>query len=613
MKKYIYIFLACAAVFSFAACVENVEINPDENGPVLLNVSMEQPVTKATIGESDGVFKFSENDAIKVYNGIDVYTGSTTSTSTEGTFTMDPGFENTGSGFAGFPASLVKTLSGSGVTFVLPSSYEYAEVGATTADAAKVPCPMMGTFTAGSPIKLMQAGAVVRIRVTNIKAGSLSFTFPTKVTGEVTLSSVPSGEDGGILADGLKGNTISVSGVPEVTSGNYIFITLPVPTATKPEKILVTNEPTNASRSKVASIAGNDTPLARAKGYRLSASLVETPYPTFTIDASGRKVILAPGNLMAKISVYHYVSTEPAGGYAEADEWKFGSAFEYVGDVENKGNYLFANAGEEGSANATALIGQWVDLFSWQGESAEIKAHGLSNYTALTNVKKWCGDDRNENLYSGCWNGLNITNGGGYAWRPMTKDEMEYLMKSREGSVIGEVTDGRHVRAIVAGVKGLLIFPDGIIWRTTAQGESANCGSEALNTAMTAIADVAGVPTNLNVDGSSPLWNDSYWTSYSASDFATMSQCGIVFLPAAGFHINGNFKFVGSEGRFWTSSSRYNVGEEEKCHVGYMRFDNAAVNPIASIMRMLGQSVRLVRDVAEPEGTGRGSSFKWDE
>lgn len=249
------------------------------------------PATKATLNESDGKFAFSDTDAIKVYNGTGTY--ASTSVTIDGSsarFTMEEGFQDTGSGLAAYPAGIVDDISAGGVTFILPESYTYEQVGSgdpvsstgdvsAAASAAEVPCPMIASYSAGQRLQFKQAGAVVRFRVTNCLAGSLTFTFTTPVTGTVTVPAVPSGTSDGIhnTNTGLTGYSILVTGVPAVTAGNYIFITLPVPSGTDPMNVGVWNNGTLPSETeavnRVATLSGAANPLNRTQGHKRGVSL----------------------------------------------------------------------------------------------------------------------------------------------------------------------------------------------------------------------------------------------------------------------------------------------------------------------------------------------------
>jgi len=283
MRALLKTIFAVALIFGAASCSKERELPVEvPSSPVTLKASIADE-TKATLNETSGAFAFSSDDAIKVYNGTGLY--ASTGVNISGgvaVFTMADGFANTGSGLAAFPAGMVDGITGSGVTFTLPSSYTYAQVGGldpasdANASLAAVPCPMIAAFSAGNELVFKQAGAVIRIRITECVAGSITFTFTSKVTGTVTLASVPSTADGGILAANLSdgGYSITVTGVPEVTTGNYIFITLPVPTGTDPLNVGIWNH--GSFGNKVATLR-NATPVSlnRAGGYKRGASLTD--------------------------------------------------------------------------------------------------------------------------------------------------------------------------------------------------------------------------------------------------------------------------------------------------------------------------------------------------
>ena len=569
MKKYVFFLLAGLAAIAFS-CTQITELTPEEqipSGPVTLIADIaNENGTKASLDDGSGIFAFSASDVIKVHNGTKAYNGTTTAGGATASFTMEDGFEDTGAGLAAFPAGIVNAITASNVTFILPTNYTYAEVGDSDPDAAKVPCPMVASYVAGSKLNFKQAGAVVRIRVTNIAAGTLSFTFPTNVTGKVTIDAVPSGNDDGILASNLTqaGHTITVLGVPAIASGSYAYITLPVPTGTKPENILVVNTPSDASNSRLAAIAGSSTELNRAGGRKLSVSPEEAATPTFKVDAS-TTVVIAPGNLMAHVA--SYPNPKDNNLIATADRWRFGSFFEFIGDAINGGNYLFEHK--------TGFTDKWIDIFTWQGISSTSKAHGLVNVTSHNDT--YHGNGNSESLYEGCWetdasNGstggyIQIENGGSYKWRPLTNDEWNYLLNNTSRYALIDGTKSRFARATVAGVNGLLIFPESSsnIWDTTTMGSA---------------------PTGINSTGSQP-WGTN---SYSAANFVAMYNVGIVFLPAAGYGYRVT-QDVGVAARY-ASSTGYSTK-----NVRAPYFYNGGVT-ISYSQRYMGFSVRLARELS---------------
>ncbi len=629
MKRFFYAAFAGAAVL-FAACTKKEVEAPAENQqpevvkstPVYITAGIDPETTKSMLNESNGAFGFTASDVIKIWDGTRMVQSESVapdgSDVSKATIAFPAGFDEGGTAsgwFTAFPASLVSNIEADGVTFTLPASYTYDEVGHEDPDISSVPCPMIGTYTHGEGISYKQAGAVIRIRLTNLAAGSLTFMFSSPVTGTMKLTGVPTEEPTtpGLVASGMDGTgtTITVTDTPSVADGNYIFITLPVPVGTAPYEIAVINECDNATDTRIAAIKGSNTPLSRKGGWKLSAS-PEVISHTFKV-AADRSVVIAPGNLMAKISEYTPVETSGY-GYATASEWKFGGYFEYIGGTKTSseitatlvppatcttGNDFFASAHNTAEDFKGALIDKWVDLFGFQGNSVatdDHRCHGLYNMTGGSNAP-WRGNTTGESLYPGCWDGLTISNGGGYSWRPMTKDEWEYLLVGRAatggGSTVGTLNNALHGRATVAGVKGLLIFPDGITWRRKEEGGSI-CGSDALNAAMNAIAaknkeEGVGYPKNLNKNGKNNPYD--YTISYSAYEFVCMAQSGIVFLPAAGFRGGTSIQHVGTYGRYWSSTSG-----DVKTEAFNLSFDETKVE-FSSESRANGRSVRLVREL----------------
>ena len=277
--------LLLGAMALAASCAKETEQTP--SGPVSLKAIIADE-TKATLNETTGTFAFTGSDAIKVFNGSGVY--GSTSVSLDGTtatFTMPAGFTNTGAGYAAYPASSVTGITAGGVTFTLPASYTYAQVGGTDASSSLVPCPMMASFTGGQDLEFKQAGALIRFRIKNCLAGDLTFTFKTQVTGTVTLTSIPSGDNGGILADNILNNkdneggySIKVTGVPAVSGDEDCFyVTLPVPVGTDSKNVSVWNDGGTSGRFK--NLSGTVAHLKRAEGYKRGVTLEERSSMTF--------------------------------------------------------------------------------------------------------------------------------------------------------------------------------------------------------------------------------------------------------------------------------------------------------------------------------------------
>lgn len=275
-----------------------------------------------------------------------------------------------------------------------------------------------------------------------------------------------------------------------------------------------------------------------------AASAWSNEFP-FTVNAQGKKVIIAPGNLMAKIGSL----SSPT---ATASEWKFGEPTEYVGASETGGNYLFANGSQD-------CVGKWVDLFEWQGASctndSAHRVHGLLRNTFVGDA--YLGNVGNESPYNGCWDGLPISNGGMYYWqRPLTSAEWTYLLNTRSDYY-------RFALATVKGVYGLIIFPDGFI-----------------------------LPPGITIPY--PNMNTSISNTLSDENWSKLMAFGCVFLPATGSRYGSGIVTAGSEGNYWTSTaagSDYTFFVYDLVFAHNVRPDGWDYNS----SRDVGKAVRLVR------------------
>ena len=594
MKKIINIILAGAALITGAAC-DKIEEQPEENGDDRVRLTVEidhEDGTKSTLSEA-GAFAFSSGDQILVCQGSHNHYGTTDSESNTGIFLMDEGFHRVSDGLVGFPAHLVTAISLNDISFTLPASYTFSEVGSADANTCKAPVPMVGKYISTNKVTLKQAGSVVRFRlaVSQIGEGNVSFSFGSNVTGTSTIEDLDPGTSALTAPTSSTGASINISiSAAEWTSisgEDFVYITLPVPAGTvindSTNPVLVTY--TNHSETKMTTIAPETgITLSRAQGLRASASFsTPTPEPVFRVGESSW-VVIAPGNLMAKISD-SYSGTS----MAAVTEWKFGGYFEIIGDATTSGNYLF-------DRKDPGCAGKWVDLFCWQGasSSSSYRAHGLVSADYSVN---FFGNGNPESTYNGCWNGLSISNGNTptYNWRPMTSEEWQYLVFTRTGAEISGFTaglesvyvnDARYSRATVAGVNGLLLFPDGLIW-----GDSGSTDAR--------MNDIAK-PNDIN-GSEAYVWGTC---TYTASEMSIFAENGIVFLPVAGYRddYRSHAGIIGAtfRGDYWTNSSS---GASEK-GTYYMaqrlafRNDTFAIEGISN--RGYGFAVRLARDVAVP-------------
>lgn len=555
--KTTYKYLIPALLFLLPACEREMPglDEPVPGEPVMVSVSME-PETRATLADDSGDLAFSAGDAIKIFDGTAVYTGVTSSTTSDAIFAMPSGFSRTGTGYAGFPASLVSTITSGGVTFVLPDTYELAQVGGMDGDASVVSSPMIGTYSGGGAVSLKQAGSVVRFFVTNVAAGSLVFTFPTEVTGTVTITT-PGGSDEGILATSLSGagNTITVTGVPQTPEARYVCVTLPVPVGTVPGPVRITNVPDGTSQARATSIDGSVAPLQRACGNRLFASLTEVPLPKISVS-DNVAVVFSPGNLQYQASTatlrfaehqYDFVGSRHPGHYP-------GNVF--VGDTKCNNEML------------SSTYDGWIDLMGF-GTSGFFDMYpyvypvtGEEPFGPDISSGEWtfCSAEWDWGRHNEIVNGSSIDPAG--TWRTLTGAEWDYLLNTR--AVTNSLSPGARYTMGTLGERftGMIIFPDHYI-----HPDGTDFSAETFN-----------------------AWSN-YTSSVSLAGWEKMEEAGCVFLPASGYRQGRVSVYeTGEQGGYWSStiSDSRTLG---------LRFAERGGVIVSSSPRDYGLAVRLVRVV----------------
>ena len=242
---------------------------------------------------------------------------------------------------------------------------------------------------------------------------------------------------------------------------------------------------------------------------------------------------------------------------ASTNTWRFASnQWDYVG-VAN--------------SNISSSYSGWIDLFGW-GTSGWDNGNDCYQPWSTNNIfghiygpRVWTTFGYNSvfdltGAYANSdWGVFNmISNGGNISqnWRTLTRDEWRYVFDFRN------TTSGiRYAKAIVCGVKGVVLLPDN--WDA-----SIYC----LNN-----TNAMGVDFDSNVINAND-WVDSF------------EPYGAVFLPAAGYRYGKEPRLVGSVGCYWSSSC---VGSEKADEIS---FDEAQLSSQYDSDRYFGESVRLVQD-----------------
>ena len=236
----------------------------------------------------------------------------------------------------------------------------------------------------------------------------------------------------------------------------------------------------------------------------------------------------------------------------------------------------------EGNANISQTYEGWIDLFGWGTSgwnNGELyyqpwDTSGFSNH--------YVGGDSEVDLVGGYayadWGVYNAIWGGGGQpgmWRALTFDEWEYLLFSRTNSTACGFENVRFHKATVAGVAGLIVFPDN--YEHPEEVEPLN----HVNSVVAAF--------------------DGYELNESAWDYMELAGC--VFLPAAGvrFRAQVHLDNYGHPYGSYFSSNSGPVPSHAASLVIFMDtfedYDPTRGVEIGWNLRGLGQSVRLVRTV----------------
>lgn len=258
--------------------------------------------------------------------------------------------------------------------------------------------------------------------------------------------------------------------------------------------------------------------------------------------ASDRKVKLAKGNLQYR---------------ASTSTWRFAeNQFDIVGSD---------------NANIASDYNGWIDLFGWGTSGWNSGAKAYLPYSTLSGEEDyWVGGEAYNGLvgeYSNAdWGVYNaIENGGNMAgmWRLLTRDEMGYLIFGRLASTVNGVANAHYAPAQVAGINGILVFPDIYVHPKE-------------------------VPAPVGINSYDAAYTDNI---YNIEQWSMMENAGCAFLPAAGCRQGTTVSEVNEYLYYWTSTPY--------CFdaAGVLMMQYSGYISISYLMgRGRGQSVRLVMD-----------------
>jgi hypothetical protein len=304
-----------------------------------------------------------------------------------------------------------------------------------------------------------------------------------------------------------------------------------------------------------------------ATSYGEEYELITPNYTSSAFDADGASIALfsvsdtssvhfSKGNLQYTNEGTHAVAT----GDTVVGTWRFAeNQYDYVG---------------EGNANISSSYTGWIDLFSWGTSGWNSGAVEYMPYSTSEGLYDYQPGGAGENDLAGDyafadWGVYNaISNGGNTPemWRTLTFDEWCYLLFGRAGPQLNGNDSARYVKAQVAEVSGLIIFPDNY-----------------------SHPDNVALPTNINSTTAGYISN-----IYSSEAWISMEEAGAIFLPAAGSRSGQSVYPAAYQQGVYTTATHGPHANDVK---GFQFASTYFIT--GNFHRMGGLSVRLVQDHIE--------------
>jgi len=476
---------------------------------------------------------WSENDKIKVYDGINeveitLKTSGTPSTTTgiitDGgeafTFKKISSWGNTL--YAVYPASAAVGVSDGNVKITIPNETDGSFASANICAAT----------TTSKTLQFKNATAIVEIKdkMTSItkmelNATNISGTYLVDLSGANAVL-------GSIIGTGNDVITITPS---ETNEGPYYAAVAPV-----------------SFSGQIATYYEGDTPVG-TKTINEQKLTENTIYNIHHANRGGNglfsvssttKVQFSPGNLWYGIKG----SESTASFHFEDNQWDSPSSW----NTSHVGHFYWSKTASVAYAETYSDSGATsTDVFFTNSEATTPS----SSFTVEGQTGKW----------------RTLSGDSGREWVWLLGPTMDIGLNPLPGtdcricttSGMGDNTNVRYAEVIVNGVNGLLIFPDTFTW-TSAMGTA---------------------PSIVNAGVSK--WENA--PNYTIAQFSAMEQAGCVFLPAAGARLGSGVDDAGSVGSYWSSTPYDTIA----CHLNFI---SSNVLPACFIHRYYGYPVRLVQE-----------------
>ena len=515
--------------------------------------------TKASIRDDTAAFTWDAGDKVAVHasNGEYYVTDELDSGGTAtSTFSVRYPEGCVRDAFAIFPSSIVSATEvnyGQGsqsLDVMLPDSCSLSQIS-----GSKTPCPMIATNEPGSGWVFKQLCGLLRLTVNAIpeETSYLKMDFHQYVAGKFPIPSPVEPGTSTIAVQNASGNNVTVITVtdfPDTPDATYT-LNIPLPIGTY-DIIDITAYDSNdkallSSTRRIRSEYDPSYTASRAHGKKLTATLV-----SFSVSDT-KKVIIAPGNLVAKVDNTYFASV--GSGYVySASKWYFADhQYDFNVDDELDGNHTIC------------------DHFGWIGSgiynSHVHDSYGLySSYSSndyLTSSSDKLAYDWGKNII--CLSSASESSYPSDTWRTpgyeygTTEHEYDYLLYKRGTS------SGRYAKATVSGKPGVIVFPDNY-------------------------SHPSGVKEPQDINKPDADFSSNENNEYDVAAWEAMEAAGCVFLPAAGNRSRYKIYDSESKGFYWLTPSVYDASSIA------LIFSNTS-SKISSTDRSRGCSVRLVRDI----------------
>ena len=600
MKRFSIIILAAMALnFAFTSCQK------EQLAGGTFSATMERYASKdsKTVYDStNSTFSWVTNDEIYVFrrqgsSGTTLKFGRYRATSVESnraifsyvTASSRPDVTNeaqySGLYHAFCPSSIYKSLSinpNTGATSSL--SVELPTTQSTDAGGNLIGFPMYAEST-DQHLQFTNLCGLMRLSLqkNNTNIIGIRVTTNTAINGEFTVNNISNGtptlQSTGTITDARKIVKLVFATPQSINSQRDFFIALPNGTYTTLEIKIYASDGSICTKT----LQNGTLQIARNKYtiVDLSQSILnfESIVPNGTKGgvfsvSSGTKVMFSQGNLQYQ-AVSNPTQHVVAGGEMAQGKWRFAdNQYDFIGSLSSSGVNNLGNVSGSNNAMVSNTYTEWIDLFG-RGTSGY---DGKNPYNHSTN-DYYCTTDMTDTYYD--WGKYNSISNGGETpglWRVLTSSEYYYLFNARPASTINGTAGSRFVKAIVNGVKGIILFPDVFEWPMLDEGHSNY-----------------KYPNGINDGTIRYTGNGASASSYSVAEWSVLEDAGAIFLPQTSYWSGTNFVNT-NNGYYWASD----LPSGSTSSYYYWTFNNTSITGTSgsSVQNAYyGYSVRLVCNI----------------